>query len=189
MEDSAFCLHGMAGTILSMTGTLLVSTLDCRNVGKSRDIERCLSRMVAKKGENSFASQQTYILEKHCALWIPFGFLGMIYACPSNRATLMTASELQAAKKGGRKRKKAGDEPEYASSMFIPAMSVDRDQAADPQVVTWVNAHLLQAQAGGPKQRWMDESGYGEWMKALGTVASSQNKDKKEGEDESSDSD
>ena len=155
---------------MSMQGTLLVSTLDCKQLGKSRDIEKCVSQMTAKKGADSFASQSTYIIEKGCGVWIPFGFLGMIFGLPSHRASLQSAAEVQGAKKGQRKRKKA-DEVEYCSSMWVPAMSLERDKDADPAVVTWVHAHLLQAQAG-LKERWMADSGYKDWMEALYAVSS-----------------
>ena len=155
---------------MSMQGTLLISTLDCKQLGKSRNIERCVCQMTAKKGADSFANQSTYIIEKGCGVWIPFGFLGMIYGLPSHRASLQSGAEVQGVKKGQRRRKKA-DEVEYCSSMWVPAMSVDRDKEADPAVVTWVHAHLLQAQAG-LKEKWMAESGYKDWMEALYAVSS-----------------
>ena len=156
--------------------------------GQSKGIEKLLSRLCQKKGDNSFAQERLYVCERGCAVFVPLGTVAFLFGLDDNRCSKQTPVEASQKKK----RRKASD-VSYATSIWIPCMSMLDAQNVDPAIVSWSFSQLTISRVQ-LKPKYIEASGFNCWMETLGVVASSQAKEKKppavqEKDDSSSDSD
>ena len=190
MDHAAWPLHAQQGWIVTLTGSILVATVSGETIvtkGQSKGIEKLLSRLCQKKGENSFVQERLYVCERGCAVFVPLGTVAFLFGLDDNRCSKQTPVEASQKKK----RRKASD-VSCATSIWIPCMSMLDAQNVDPAVVSWSFSQLTISRVQ-LKPKYIEASGFNSWMETLGVVASSQAKEKKppavqEKDDSSSDS-
>jgi hypothetical protein len=177
LEDSSWCLHSQPGLILSLTGTLLVATVRGSTIvskGKSKGLEQLLSQLSKKKGENSFDSENLYVVERGVGLFVPCGSVAFVFALHENRVTKQKPEEAGQSKK---RRRKA--QQDYASHVWVPCMSELDAKVHDAKVISWAFSQLTVSQSQ-MKKAYKDSSGFSAWMDSLNNVAKEQSKKKEE---------
>lgn len=176
LEDSSWCLHSQPGVLLSLTGTLLIATVRSSTIitkGKSKGLEQLLSQLSKKKGENSFESENLYVLERGVGLFVPCGSVAFVFALHDGRSTKQKPEEVGQPKK----RRRKAHVQEYASHVWIPCMSENDASVHDAAVISWTFSQLTVSQSQ-MKQQYKDSSGFAKWMESLGYIAQQQSKKK-----------
>ena len=164
---------------MTHVGTLLVAVLDAQHLpGQKRDLDAVCEHFKEKKGACSWEKETLYILEAHMATYVPFGCIAFTFGLSNMRPSLKTAEEVLKAEGGKRpRRRKKEDDIRYGSHVWIPLMSKLDTNHKKP--ASWVYAYLRSTQ-GVLKSSYMEDSGHGEWMAALGEIAAAQKADSAE---------
>ena len=164
---------------MTHVGTLLVAVLDAQHLpGQKRDLDAVCEHFKEKKGACSWEKETLYILEPHMAAYVPFGCIAFTFGLSNMRPSLKTAEEVLKAEGGKRpRRRKKEDDIRYVSHVWIPLMSKLDTNHKKP--ASWVYAYLRSTQ-GVLKSSYMEDSGHGEWMAALGEIAAAQKADSAE---------
>ena len=153
-----------------MTSNLICQCLSGASIvtkGKSMGLEKILSSLREKKGDSSFVSERTFILERGVALYVPFATVCFVFALDDKRCTLETGEDM-----GAKKKRKKKDDVKYAHHIWIPVMS-EFDAKQDCLQVAWTFSQLTVKQSA-LKKSWVESSGFERWMKMLHAVAEKQ---------------
>ena len=140
MEDSSWPLHAQPGIILSLTATLVIAIVRGDTIvteGTSKGLEKLLTQLCQKKGENFFDSESSYVVERGCGLFVPCGTVAFVFGLHEGRITKQTAVDVSFSK-----RRKKKPQLELASHVWVPRNSEKNATNTDAKVIAWTFAQL-----------------------------------------------
>ena len=153
----------MAGLLICLKGTVIVSTLCAASAGRINDLSLWLEKNVLKE---TFSSEASFILEERQAVWLPVGCAHVNFAlCDKRPSKKLQPAAASAKKKGASSRAKKDDEDvKYGGMLFIPAMSEYDAKAV--RTVGWTYQQVSRCSRLLPKS-WSANTGLKDWIDSL----------------------
>ena len=149
----------MAGLLICLKGTVIVSTLSAASAGRINDLALWLEKNVLKE---TFSSEVSFILEERQAVWLPVGCAHVNFAlCDKRPSKKLLPAVAPAKKKGG---KKDDEDVKYAGMLFIPALSEHDARAV--RTAGWTYQQVSRCSRLLPKT-WSTNTVLKDWVDGL----------------------